>query len=124
MMDKDEAKRFMKFVRDNSSFFTKNRLAQSMNVPLQTFNNRLLGALTLLQETPPDFFRGKKRKITEENIDTVRSTGQGGHAKRIIIPQRLFNELGWEINDKIRFRPHGKRKLIIEKIEDAPREKT
>lgn len=112
-----EAKKFLEAVQKYASNFSKNAVARQLNVPIQTFNSRLLEALTILEETPPAFFKGRARKTHEENIDTVRHSGQGGTAKRIIIPQRIFNHLGWEVDDKIKFRTHGKRKLIIEKLD-------
>lgn len=115
MMNNKEAKRFLNLVRENAPLFSKSAIAHKLNIPLQTFNNRLLEALTLLHETPPDFFRGRLRKTTEENVDTIRATGQGGHAKRIIVPQHVFKRLKWDVDDKIKFRIHGK-KLIIEKL--------
>ncbi|MGY8700587.1 MAG: AbrB/MazE/SpoVT family DNA-binding domain-containing protein, partial [bacterium] len=77
-------------------------------------------AATNLGEIPPQFAKtrvvkkvakSKKRKL----IDTVRAAGKAGSAKRIIIPQYIFEELGWKKGDKVIIRRSGKNKIIVEK---------
>ena len=81
---------------------------------------RLLRATINLGEIPPQFAKNrivkkvakaKKRKL----IDTVRAAGKAGSSKRIIIPQYIFEELGWNKGEKVLIRRSGKNKIIIEK---------
>ena len=94
--------------------------AKALKIPVYTLRARLLRATTNLGEIPPQFAKtrvgkkvakSKKRKL----LGTVRAAGKAGIAKRVIIPQYIFEELGWKKGDKVVIRRSGKNKIIVEK---------
>ena len=114
--DKDFLIKVRKLAVENNMSAT----AKALKIPVYTLRARLLTATTKLGEVPPGFAKtrvvkkvakAKKRKL----IDTVRAAGKAGSLKRVIIPQYIFEELGWNKGDKVVIRRSGKNKIIVEK---------
>jgi len=113
-------KEFLKKVRKLAVEKNMSATAKALKMPVYTLRARLLTATTKLGEVPPKFAKTrvvkkvsktKKRKL----IDTVRAAGKAGRLKRVIIPQYIFEELGWNKGDNVVIRRSGKNKIIIEK---------
>ena len=111
---------FLKKVRALAIEKNMSATAKALRIPVYTLRARLLRATINLGEIPPQFAKtrivkkvskAKKRKL----IDTVRAAGKAGSSKRIIIPQYIFEELGWNKGEKVLIRRSGKNKIIIEK---------
>ncbi len=111
---------FLKKVRELAVEKNMSATAKVLKIPVYTLRARLLRATINLGEIPPQFAKtrvvkkvakAKKRKL----IDTVRAAGKAGSSKRVIIPQYIFEQLGWDKGDKVLIRRSGKNKIIIEK---------
>ena len=109
---------FLKKVRELAVETNMSATAKVLKIPVYTLRARLLRATINLGEIPPQFAKTrvvkkvakvKKRKL----IDTVRAAGKAGSSKRVIIPQYIFEELGWDKGDKVLIRRSGKNKIII-----------
>ncbi len=109
----------MKKVRGLAREMSKSGAARELNMSVQTLTNRLLSAASNLGEAPPKFTRksAAKTMISPRRIhtDKVRTAGQAGKALRVIIPQYIFNNLGWQPGDDITVRKSGRKKIVIEK---------
>lgn len=115
-MDAKEARDFLKNVRDHAKSLSLNATAKMMNISVPTFNARLLKAAAVAREIPPSFSGGKSKGTKMENRTKVVASGRGGASKKIVIPQQIFEDLGWEIGDDVKLRVYGKRKLIIDRL--------
>ena len=111
---------FLKKVRELASEKNMSATAKALKIPVYSLRARLLSSAINLGEIPPQFAKtrvvkkvakAKKRKLD----DTLRAAGKAGNSKRVIIPQYIFEELGWNKGDKIVIRRSGKNKIIIEK---------
>ena len=111
---------FLTKVRELAVDNNMSSAARALKIPVYTLRARLLNAIMNLGEIPPKFAKtrvvkkvakSKKRKL----IDTVRAAGKAGSSKRVIIPQYIFEELGWNKGDKVLIRRSGKNKIIVEK---------
>ena len=118
-MTKSEARAWLARVEKRARSKSRNAVAQEMGMSPGRFNRMLLETSSTLQEIPPEFSsrRELEKPLPRQEVqEVVRGVGQGGRACRVRIPQRLFQEMGWQIEDQIRIRKSGKRKIVIEKI--------
>ena len=111
---------FLKKVRELAVEKNMTATSKSLKIPVYTLRARLLRAATNLGEIPPQFAKTRViKKVAKSKksklIDTVRAAGKAGSAKRIIIPQYIFEELGWKKGEKVVIRRSGKSKIIVEK---------
>ena len=111
---------FLKKVRELATEKNMSATAKALKIPVYTLKARLLSAAINLGEIPPQFTKTRVVKNVAKTkkrnrIDTLRAAGKAGSSKRAIIPQYIFDELGWNKGDKIVIRRSGKNKIIIEK---------
>ncbi len=114
---------FLDKVRELAKDNNMSATAKALKLPIYKLKARLLDVVTELGEVPPKFSKTRVRKNLvgpkkRKYQDTIRSSGKAGSAMRVIIPQRIFKELGWKTGDKILVRRSGKSKVIIEKPEN------
>ena len=110
---------FLNKVRELASANNMSATAKVLKMPVYTLKARLLSATTNLGEIPPQFAKTrivkKVNQVKRNLIDTVRAAGKAGSAKRVIIPQYIFEELSWNKGDSIVVRRSGKNRIVIEK---------
>ena len=115
-MNSKQAKKFLKSVKNYAKDLSLSATAKRMKTSIPTFHARLIKATSLLQEAPPTFAVAREKASSKnEEFAKIQASGRGGRAKKIVIPQRFFEELGWGVKQNVKIRLYGKKKLIIEK---------
>ena len=112
-MNKIEAHQFLEIVKTKAPELSMHATAKALQISFPAFQSKLLKALSILGEVPPQFFQGRKKASNQFNVQ-VQAAGRGGAGKKIVIPSAVFEQLGWEINDPIVMKI-VKKKLTLER---------
>ena len=116
----EEATTFLEKVSHLAKTGSQRDVAKTLKMSLPGFNNALIKAHILSGLSIPPFANLKADKISKiQHLAKVVASGKESTKKRLVIPQTMFEELGWKAGIKLKIQVKKKaQKLILSPVKD------